>query len=158
MSNRALLQNQPKPEVLIFDEVTFGTPLFDELLSLRNEVLRIPLGLEFTSEDIGHEWVQHHLALYNTKHLLLGCITFVQDDDHTYRMRQVAVRPGHQGLGYGRVLVERGEQWIRQRLGSDINLCAREQAIPFYEKLGYEVYGEPFTEVNLPHRHMRKSL
>ena len=26
------------------------------------------------------------------------------------------------------------------------------------ETLGYEVYGEPFVEVNIPHVHMRRSL
>jgi predicted GNAT family N-acyltransferase len=28
----------------------------------------------------------------------------------------------------------------------------------FYERLGYAVYGEPFVEVGVPHRHMRRVL
>jgi predicted GNAT family N-acyltransferase len=41
---------------------------------------------------------------------------------------------------------------------SRIMLHARETAIPFYQKLGYEVTGEPLTEVGLPHRIMEKLL
>ena len=28
----------------------------------------------------------------------------------------------------------------------------------FYTALGYEIFGEPFVEVTLPHRKMRKTL
>lgn len=37
-----------------------------------------------------------------------------------------------------------------------IYLHARAYAIPFYEGLGYHVFGEEFTEVGIPHRHMQK--
>jgi len=37
-------------------------------------------------------------------------------------------------------------------------LHAREAAIPFYLRLGYELEGEPFTEVGIPHRRMVKLL
>lgn len=37
-------------------------------------------------------------------------------------------------------------------------LHARESAVPFYLRLGYEIEGEPFTEVGLTHRLMSKSL
>jgi predicted GNAT family N-acyltransferase len=30
--------------------------------------------------------------------------------------------------------------------------------VPFYERLGYAVYGDPFEEVGVPHRHMRRAL
>jgi len=37
-----------------------------------------------------------------------------------------------------------------------IYLHAREYAVPFYEALGYHTFGEEFTEVGIPHRHMQK--
>jgi predicted GNAT family N-acyltransferase len=37
-------------------------------------------------------------------------------------------------------------------------LNARDTAIPFYLHLGYELVGEPFVEVGIPHRKMRKAL
>ncbi len=35
-----------------------------------------------------------------------------------------------------------------------IYLHAREVALDFYLKLGYEIFGEEFVEVTIPHRHM----
>ncbi|MSE20446.1 GNAT family N-acetyltransferase, partial [Lactobacillus parabuchneri] len=35
-------------------------------------------------------------------------------------------------------------------------LGAQKTAIGFYQRLGFEQYGEPFTEVGIPHVNMRK--
>ena len=35
---------------------------------------------------------------------------------------------------------------------------ARDTAIGFYEKFGYQITGNPFTEVGLPHHVMQKEL
>ena len=40
----------------------------------------------------------------------------------------------------------------------EIVLHARETALGFYQKLGYETEGDSFTEVGLPHSAMRKKL
>jgi hypothetical protein len=37
-----------------------------------------------------------------------------------------------------------------------VYLHARVVAVDFYLKLGYELFGEEFIEVNIPHRHMQK--
>lgn len=50
------------------------------------------------------------------------------------------------------------EREILKRGYARIYLHAREYAVGFYEKLGYECFGEPFTEVGIPHRHMQKFL
>ncbi|WP_232226215.1 GNAT family N-acetyltransferase [Flavobacterium sp. ACAM 123] len=35
---------------------------------------------------------------------------------------------------------------------------ARNNAVSFYLKLGFEIYDDPFTEVDIRHEHMRISL
>jgi predicted GNAT family N-acyltransferase len=35
---------------------------------------------------------------------------------------------------------------------------ARKTAVPFYERIGYQVAGEEFLEVGIPHYEMRKLL
>ena len=73
-------------------------------------------------------------------------------------MRQVAVDESYQSKGIGRALVEYCEQVARDEQFTEIILHARETAVAFYLKLGYEVYGEPFIEVGIPHRNMRKFI
>ena len=41
---------------------------------------------------------------------------------------------------------------------SRIYLHARAHAVDFYLNSNYEVFGEPFEEVGIPHRHMQKFL
>ena len=43
-------------------------------------------------------------------------------------------------------------------VGPDPVAPGRPAAVAFYERLGYEIDGEPFTEVGLAHRRMRKAL
>jgi hypothetical protein len=30
--------------------------------------------------------------------------------------------------------------------------------VGFYERLGYSIYGDPFVEIGIEHRHMQKKL
>jgi ribosomal protein S18 acetylase RimI-like enzyme len=73
-------------------------------------------------------------------------------------MRQVAVSDKHQGLGVGRALVDFSEKYAGDNGYSKISMHARESAVGFYLKLGYEVEGEPFEEVTIPHRSMFKRI
>ena len=73
-------------------------------------------------------------------------------------MRQLAVRPDSQGEGIGRTLVRYSESFARDRGYQEIFLHARETAVTFYRKLDYELEGDQFTEVTIPHYYMRKNL
>jgi len=67
-------------------------------------------------------------------------------------MRQVAVSDKHQGLGIGRAMVEFSERFARENGYGKISMHARDTAVGFYLRLGYEVEGEPFEEVTIPHQ------
>jgi predicted GNAT family N-acyltransferase len=55
-------------------------------------------------------------------------------------------------------MVERSEAIAREHGFTDMILHARESAVPFYERLGYERVGERFEEVSIPHWRMRKGM
>lgn len=142
---------------MIVVPVAFATPDFDRLLNLRNEILRIPLGLEFKVEDIIQEYDQIHLAAFEEDQLL-GCLSFKIIDDSTVKMRQVAIDQDHQGKGIGTHLVAASEAWATNNNYQKITLHARDVAVPFYEKLDYTKVGELFTEVGIDHYRMEKTL
>jgi predicted GNAT family N-acyltransferase len=70
----------------------------------------------------------------------------------------MAVEPARQGTHVGQALVRELEQEVSRRGFRTVTLHARETAVGFYARLGYQVFGEPFTEVGVPHRHMRREL
>jgi predicted GNAT family N-acyltransferase len=138
--------------------IGFGTPEFDEALALRYAVLRRPLGLEYDPEQIALEWSQEHLAAYDRMGQLIGYLNLTPAEGGAVKMRQVAIDPAWQGKGVGRLLVEASERHATQLGYAQMVLHARESAVPFYDKLGYQRVGERFEEVGIPHFRMEKKL
>ncbi len=126
-------------------------------IALRDRVLRYPLGLYFTPEQLEAESEEFHLTAWDDNQLL-ACLVLKPVDAFTVKMRQVAVQENLQGQGIGKKLVAFAETFAREHLFKTMVLHARDTAIPFYLAQGYELYGEPFTEVSIPHRSMRKKI
>ncbi|MGK0390212.1 MAG: putative GNAT family N-acyltransferase [Maribacter sp.] len=144
--------------MLTFLEIPFATPLFDESIRLRYDILRKPLGLDFDADDIAEEYRQIHLGAYDDDLKLLACLVLNPQDEHIVKMRQVAVADNLQGKGIGKQLVIESEKLAKEKGFNHMAMNAREAAVPFYLKLGYEKYGRRFTEVTVPHYKMRKDL
>ena len=62
------------------------------------------------------------------------------------------------GKGMGRAIMQFAENISRDRGYKTIAMHARKTAIGFYEKLGYRIQGQEFTEVTIPHYEMLKDL
>lgn len=133
------------------------SPAYALCVALRRDVLRKPLGLEFTVDQLASESGSLHLAAFD-EDVLVGCLMLTPKDRDTVQMRQVAVRQDHQGKGLGAAMVRESEVAARYHSFKRMVLNARETALPFYLKLGYKVVGKPFVEVGIPHRKMEKAL
>jgi len=138
--------------------VTFASPEYDELLALRYEVLRQPLGLEYHPEDIAREYKDVHFACYDDNFQLLGGLLLHDKGDNLYQMRQVAVKTSAQQKGVGKMLVQASEQYAQAQGCYRIFLEARQNAIPFYLKLNYQPEGEIYPKIGIPHQNMHKLL
>jgi len=140
-----------------FKEIAHWSPEYREAIYLRYKILREPQNLHFTRQQFEEEGQQIHIVgKYEGKIIAYLCLIPFADD--RYRMRQVAVQTDMQDKGIGRELVKFCEQVMINRKAKEIFMHSREYAIPFYKKLGYEVYGELFYEIGLPHYNMRKYL
>lgn len=136
-------------------EIKYGTEEYELEVALRDKILRKPLGLKFSKEQLAKESKDTHFGAFaNNK--LFGCLVLTPHTETTVKMRQVAVDSDVQGTGIGRQLVAECEAKAKKMGFTEIILSARDTAVPFYLKLGYEIVGEPFVEVNIPHRKMRK--
>ncbi len=133
------------------------SPAYALCVALRRDILRKPLGLEFTVDQLAAEASSLHLAAFDGD-VLVGCLMLTPKGQGTIQMRQVAVREDHQGKGLGAAMVRESEVAARYHSLKRMVLNAREAAVPFYLKQGYRVVGEPFTEVGIPHRRMEKDL
>jgi ribosomal protein S18 acetylase RimI-like enzyme len=130
---------------------------YKQMIELRRQILRKPLGLDFSKEELEREKNDILIAAFEDDRML-GCCLLTQVEPDNVRLRQMAVIPGLQGKGIGRVLMQFAENIARDRCYKKITMHARKSAIGFYEKLGYEVTGEEFQELTIPHYIMEKNL
>ncbi len=138
--------------------IDFGSPACDELLRLRDQILRKPLGLEFTAEDIAEEYKDIHLVCYDLAMNMKGGLLLSPKDKGQIKMRQVAVSEDIQRQGIGALLVEKSEEIALEQGFKKMVLSARDTAVPFYKKLGYKKVGAAFEEVGIKHFKMEKTL
>ncbi|MES2619651.1 MAG: GNAT family N-acetyltransferase [Bacteroidota bacterium] len=135
----------------------FESKEYAQALALRTEVLRKPLGLEFTAAELNKDRKDIHFGLFEGD-VILACLTLTKADNSRMKMRQVAVNFDAQGKGLGSKLSKAAEAFAKES-GFQIMFCnARKVAVPFYEKLGYKIVSDEFTEVNIPHYTMQKQL
>ena len=137
--------------------IDYGTREYKQMVELRTQILRKPLGLNFSAEELEKEKNHLLIAAYEDDEML-GCCMLIQVAPQTVQLRQMAVRAGLQGKGIGRVLMQFAENIARDRGNKKIMMHARESAAGFYEKLGYEIEGEEFMELSIPHYNMQKEL
>jgi predicted GNAT family N-acyltransferase len=142
---------------MTFKLVDYLSPQYLETVELRREVLRKPLGLDFSRDELEDDFYGLHVAAYDGRDLI-GCLILSPLKGDEIKMRQVAVEPAWQGKGVGKGMARWAEECAVENGYSEVVVHARENVVPFYEGLGYSVEGEPFEEVGIPHRRMKRVL
>jgi|SRR5690606_8443266 len=141
----------------IIQEVAFGSPLYAEVTELRRALLRRPLGLDFTADELAREKDDTHLAALDGDRVV-GTLLLREVDPGTARIMRMAVLPESRGRAIGRALVAHAEALARERGFRRLMMHARSSAIGFYEKCGYTTVGDEFLEQGIPHIRMEKRL
>lgn len=137
--------------------IDHGSPEYLQMVQLRQDILRKPLGLTFQQEELDKEVDDILIAAFEDDKML-GCCMLIETEPGTVRLRQMAVSNNLQGKGIGRALMQFAENIARDRGFKKITMHARKSATGFYEKLGYTISGGEFEEVTLPHVVMEKQL
>jgi GNAT superfamily N-acetyltransferase len=132
-------------------------PFYKQMLALRNTVLREPIGLNLMDEDLSDE-VNQLVFVGIVDNAVNVCLLFKMINEEILKLRQMATHPMYQKLGLGTLLVEAATEWALEKSYSMIELHAREEAVPFYKKMNYQIVGELFEEVGIPHYRMEKII
>ena len=121
---------------------------------VRNLVLRPSKPIEtcfFEGDDLIDT---RHFGLFMDRKII-GVISIYKNKNaifmnpNQYQIRGMAVLKEFQERGYGKLLVEHCEEYLKHNDTKLIWFNARETAIPFYEKLGYTKNGFPFMIANV---------
>ena len=143
--------------VMALKIIDHGTHEYRQMVKLRDDILRKPLGLGFTAQELEEEKENMLIAAFEDEDML-GCCMLVEENPATVRLRQMAVLNDLQGKGIGRALMGFAENLARDRGYRIISMHARKNTVLFFEKMGYKVKGDEFIELTIPHYIMQKQL
>src|SRR6478752_1891235 len=103
--------------------IDHGTKEYKQMVNLRYNILRKPLGLNFTDDELEREKNEVLIGAFEDDEML-GCCMLVKIDNSTMRLRQMAVPNNLQGKGVGRALMSFAEN-ISRDLGYKRSRCMR---------------------------------
>ncbi len=138
-------------------QIDHGTKEYLQMVKLRNEILRQPLGLSLTPDELEAEKEDILIGAFDDDEMLACCL-MTEMDNRSLRLRQMAVQNNLQGKGIGASMMHFAEIVARDKGYKKLVMHARKTVMGFYEKLGYKAIGDEFIEVTIPHYIMEKNL
>jgi predicted GNAT family N-acyltransferase len=142
---------------LVFKIIEHNTPAYWQLVDLRDKVLRKPLGLKFSPEELAAENNQYHIGAF-VEDIPVACLSMLPLNIHLLKMRQVCTDTSMQCKGVGKQLAAFCEKWAVENGFTKIECHARATAVPFYKSMGYKVVSDLFYEVGIEHYKMEKVI
>ena len=125
---------------------------------LRWQLLRAPWGQPEGSETDELEAECFHLMATENDEVIAVARLQLNSADEA-QIRYMAVRPESQRRGIGRQIIERLEREAASQAVDTIVLDARENAVPFYEALGYHVTEKSYLLFGeIQHYRMQKKV
>jgi predicted GNAT family N-acyltransferase len=144
-------------DAIVVHEAPLGSRLYRQALLLREAVLRQPLGLSLSEEELEDDKLRIHLCAVEDGEVL-ACVSLKPLEDGSLQLKQMAVAEERRLEGIGAALVAGAEAWARKRGLDEMMLHARIGAERFYARLGYQAEGPIFDENTIPHVKMKKRL
>ena len=130
---------------------------FESYFDLRWRVLRALWKMPRGSERDEFEDVAHHRAVF-TDDAAIAAGRLHQVDSSLGQIRAMAVDPARQKQGLGSQILKTLEAEARNQGIEQIKLHARDIAVPFYQKHGYEVVAPGPFSWGIKHFQMSKRL
>jgi predicted GNAT family N-acyltransferase len=143
-------------DIAIF-EAMLGSDLYGQCVRLREAVLRRPLGLTITREELADDTTRQHFCALSYG-AVVGSVSLKPLDESTLQLKQMAVAEKRRGEGVGAHLLAHAEAWGSSGGFFLMVLNARMGVEGFYARYGYQALGKSFQENTVPHIRMTKRL
>ena len=110
-----------RKEPITLLESPFGSPLYRQCLVLREAILRKPLGLTLSPEELADDASRRHFCAVAGGQVV-GCLSLKTLDGGTLQLKQMAVAEASRKTRIGSGLVAFAEAWARENGASEIVL------------------------------------
>lgn len=134
---------------------TYNT-LPDDARKIREAVFMDEQGFQLEFDDVD-DWATH-LVMYDNGQAIATCRVFAGEEAGAFILGRLAIVKAYRGKHLGSRMLHEAETFVRHAGGKAILLHAQCRATAFYEKSGYDAYGDVENEEYCPHVWMRKEL
>ena len=141
---------------IVFKVIPHGSPDYQAAVHLREKILRWPLGLRFSADELEIE--KQHIQIVGIQNQEIIAAAVLVPEGSVCKMQRVAVKDSLQNQGIGSQLMKFCEEKALLLGFKTIYCHARGTAVSFYLKAQYQAEGEYFQEDGIPHLKMVKSL
>ncbi|MCF7823163.1 MAG: GNAT family N-acetyltransferase [Candidatus Marinimicrobia bacterium] len=141
--------------------IDHGTDAYEQSLRLRHDLLRVPLGMDLydgSYDDLSQEHRYYHFGAFDEEGKLVASILGIPNSPSEVRLKQMVVSKVQQKKGIGKRLFLAFEAYLLNLGFKVFILHARKAAYGFYLNMGYEIIGDEFEEVGIPHYKMSKKF
>ena len=132
----------------MIQKILISDKLYQQERELRNRVLLRPIGLPDFAWEMFDEKSSHFVSIENDK--VIGCVLLFPDGEKA-KLLQMAVDSNWQRKGIGNQLLDTLLKFAREKNITSVYCSAREDAIEFYLKAGFEIVSDYFEEVGVRH-------
>lgn len=132
--------------------------IYLDAVRIRNQVFVVEQGVPLTREIDKDEAHCVHFVLYSDEKKPCGTVRLLPLENGKMKLQRMAILAEYRHQGIGKILVEEAEAFSKKQGYNTIILGAQATAEAFYEKLGFQEYGEPFEDAGMPHVHMKKEF
>ena len=112
---------------------------FEKYFRLRYEILRKPWSQPMGSEKDLLENTAVHAMIKTDSGEVIACGRLQMNSPGEAQVRSMAVHPDYRGNNYGGLVLNYLEQKAKEKGAEKIILQAREKALSFYKRNGYEL-------------------
>lgn len=131
-------------------------PVYKDALTIRKTVFVQEQHVPVTIEVDQDEDKCFHIVLYHQNKAYATCRLLPLENK--LKLQRMAVLKEARKKGYGKQVILFAEKLAKKQGFTKILLGAQVSAVPFYEKMDYQKYGEKFLDAAIWHYMMEKKL
>lgn len=129
----------------------------EDAFSVRQQVFVQEQGVPVHMELDEHDHSAVHFVAYDMN-IPVGAGRIREPEPGIAKVERVCILPEYRGKRLGNLMMEKMESYAKEAGLHSVKLNAQSYAVPFYEKLQYQVTSPEFMDAGIPHRAMKKEL
>ncbi|MGG5358135.1 MULTISPECIES: GNAT family N-acetyltransferase [unclassified Enterococcus] len=132
--------------------------IYLDAVRIRHQVFMVEQGVPPEREIDKDEANSVHFVLYSDNKEPMATVRLLPLENGKMKLQRMAVLKEYRRQNLGKQIVEEAENFARKHGYNTILLGAQLPAVPFYEKMGYQSYGDVFIDAGMEHLNMEKRL